>query len=282
MITGSKGQLAKEFIKFLTTTEHDFTAFDIDEINISNLNDLLKIFDIFKPDIVINCAAYSNVDLAESEFELAYKTNSLGVRNLSFACRETKAKLIHFSTDYIFDGKKETGLYVESDKTSPLNIYGKTKQFGEVLLTEEMNDYLIFRVSWLFGDGQQNFISKLFTWQKSNEFLKVSCDEFSSPTSTTSVVDITFKAINEGLTGIFHINNTGYCSRFEWAKKIFRTAGLKTHLYPAYMADFKLPAKRPLCSAMSNQLITSTLDIPIPDWEEEVQKFVIKFVKKNF
>ena len=271
LITGAKGQLAKEFSKKLTEIEENFVALSKQELDISNFERVIKVFKEIKPSIVINCAAYNLVDRAESFPFEAIKVNSLGVANLILACNNYKAKLVHFSTDYVFDGSKE-GLYTEEDNPNPLNEYGKSKLFGEYFIQEQMEDYLIFRTSWVYGEGKQNFIYKLLQWAQVQDYLRIACDEFSVPTSTRTIVEITLKAIHAGLTGLYHLVNSDYASRYEWAKEVFRIKGIKKFIYPAYQADFNLPAKRPRFSAMSNEKICKNLGIKIKNWKEELRE----------
>ena len=271
LITGAKGQLAKEFLKKLTEMGEDFVAFSKQELDISNFERVIEVFKEIKPSIVINCAAYNLVDRAESFPFEAIKVNFLGVANLILACNNYKAKLIHFSTDYVFDGSKE-GLYTEEDNPNPLNEYGKSKLFGEYFIKERMEDYLIFRTSWVYGEGKQNFIYKLLQWAQAQDYLRIACDEFSVPISTETIVEITLKAINAGLTGLYHLVNSGYAFRYEWAKEVFRIKGIRKFIYPAYQADFNLPAKRPKFSAMSNEKICKNLGIKIKNWKEELRE----------
>jgi len=175
-----------------------------------------------KPDIVINCAAYNLVDKAEEDYITAYKTNALGVRNLAYLSNKLNAFFVHYSTDYVFDGTKENGLYTEEDTPNPLNEYGKSKLTGERWIVEETENYLLFRVSWVYGRGKQNFIYKLIQWAKNNDYLKIAYDEISVPTSTRTIVEVTLKALDNGLTGLYHLTNSGYASRYEWAKKYLK------------------------------------------------------------
>jgi len=271
LISGAKGQLGREFVRKLEKEGRDFLALGRDKLDVSNLKQVLQVFEEYKPDIVINCSAYNLVDKAEEEKEIAFKTNAIGPRNLAFACEKYKAFLVHYSTDYVFDGKKE-GLYTEEDKPAPLNEYGKSKYLGEILLKEETDKYLIFRVSWVYGEGKQSFIYKLMQWAETQEYLRIVCDEFSVPTSTRTIVEVTLKAINAGLTGLYHLVNSGYASRYEWAKEVLKIKGIKKFIYPAYQADFNLPAKRPRFSPMSNKKICKELEIEIKDWREESRK----------
>ncbi|WP_029522927.1 dTDP-4-dehydrorhamnose reductase [Persephonella sp. KM09-Lau-8] len=276
LILGKNGQLGNAFVKYLANQKKNFSALSHEECDISDLNIVLKVLEDYKPDIVINCAAYNLVDKAESEYWNAYKTNALGVKNLAYACKEYNSYLITYSTDYVFDGTKENGLYTEEDIPNPLNEYGKSKLTGENWLMEENPEkYLIFRTSWVYGEGKQNFIYKLMQWTKNNDYLKIAYDEISVPTSTRTIVNVSLKAIDKGLTGLFHLTNTEYASRYEWAKKIFEIKRIKKFIYPVSKDIFNLPAKRPKFSAMDNQKISSMLDTNIPTWYEELG-YIIK------
>ena len=274
LIIGKNGQLGKEFIKTLDRRKKDFAALGHLECDISNLNQVLEISKSIKPDIVINCAAYNQVDKAEEDYTTAIKVNSLGVRNLAYASKKINAFLIHYSTDYVFDGKKENGLYTEDDFPNPLNEYGKSKLLGEIFIKEEIEKYLIFRVSWVYGEGKQNFIYKLMQWAKNNEYLKIAYDEISVPTSTRTIVEITLKSLDQELTGLYHLTNSGYASRYEWAKKVFEIKDINKFIKPVSSDIFDLPAKRPKFSAMSNERLKKILGIEINSWDKEIEKII--------
>jgi dTDP-4-dehydrorhamnose reductase len=182
--------------------------------------------------------------------------------------------MVHFGSDYVFDGMKENALYSENDPANPLNEYGKSKLSGEERVIRECRQSLVFRLSWVFGAGQQNFIYKLKTWAQNSEYLKIACDEFSVPTYTHTVVDITLKALQQGLTGRYHLTNSGFCSRYEWAKQILKQTGIAKFIRPVSMDSFTLPAKRPKFSAMSNGKISSLLHVSIPAWEDALISFL--------
>ena len=274
LIFGKNGQLGKEFVKTFEKKKKEFYALGHKECDISDLSSVLEVFKGIKPDVVINCAAYNQVDKAEEDYRTAIKVNSLGVRNLAFASKRFNAFLIHYSTDYVFDGKKEDGLYTEEDNPNPLNEYGKSKLLGEIFLKEETEKYLIFRTSWVYGEGKQNFIYKLMQWAKNNDYLKVAYDEISVPTSTRTIVEVTLKAVGQGLTGLYHLTNSGYASRYEWAKKVFEIKGIKKFIKPVSSDIFNLPAKRPKFSAMGNDRIKNILKIDIIEWEEEIKRYL--------
>jgi len=160
LVIGKNGQLGKEFIQSLSLEGKDFTAVGHEELDISNLKNVMEVCEMLKPSVIINTSAYNQVDLAEKHFELAYKTNSLGVYNLLLACEKYKTFLVHYSTDCVFDGKKANGLYNEEDEANPLSEYGKSKYLGEIFIKESNINALLLRVSWVFGKGKQNFIYK--------------------------------------------------------------------------------------------------------------------------
>jgi dTDP-4-dehydrorhamnose reductase len=274
LITGKNGQLARTFIKRFEERSIDFIAPDESQLDITNQKIVANVVSILKPDVIINCAAYNLVDKAEQDRDMAFAVNATGLKNLAQAAASQKAILVHFGSDYVFDGLKESGLYTESDPVNPLNEYGKSKLAGEHAVLEELDKGLVLRLSWVFGAGQQNFIYKLIEWAKNNEYLKIACDEFSVPTYTGTVADITLKAIEQGMTGRYHLTNSGFCSRYEWAKLILSTVGVSKFIRPVTIDSFQLPAKRPKFSAMSNGKLAGHLNVDIPSWEEAVRSFL--------
>ena len=274
LITGASGQLGKEFVKVLSSKGIDFVALERKDLDVTNFEKVYKTLKEINPSVVINCSAYNQVDLAETEILKAFSTNAIGPYNLAITCREINAKLIHYSTDYVFDGIKK-GLYTEEDSPNPLNQYARSKLLGEELVRQVLEDYLVLRVSWVYGEGTQNFLYKLEEWAKKQEVLKVVVDEFSVPTSTKTIVEVTLKAIDAGLTGLYHLTNSGYASRYEWAKEYFKLKGINKLIYPALQADFNLPAKRPKWSVMSNEKISKALGITIREWKEGLKSFCL-------
>lgn len=278
LIVGSKGQLGLEFCEALRALNKKVIALSKQELDITNFNKVIETFEDIKPSIVINCSAYNLVDKAEEDYIEAIKINAFGVKNLAIASKKHNSLLIHYSTDYVFDGKKET-LYTEEDIPNPLSTYGKSKLIGEVVLKEETDNYLIFRVSWLYGKGTQNFLHKLVIWSKDKEILEVPYDEISVPTSTKTTVSVTLKAIDEGLRGLYHLTNTGHASRYEWAKEFFAMIGKNTIIYPVSKDIFNLPARRPGFSAMGNKKISDLLNVNIPHWKNELESYVREISK---
>lgn len=276
LITGKNGQLAQAFIKRCEGRSLDYCVPDETRLDITNPNIVAAVVAAQKPDIIINCAAYNLVDKAEQDKDVVFAVNAAGPRTLAQAAAKQKAVLVHFGSDYVFDGLKENGLYTENDPVNPLNEYGRSKLAGEQGVLEELDRCLVLRLSWVFGTGKQNFIYKLNEWAKSNEYLKIACDEFSVPTYTETVVDVTLKALEQGVTGRYHLTNSGFCSRYEWAKLILTSLGINKFVRPVTMETFNLPAKRPKFSAMSNRKLANLLNDPIPAWEEAVKSFLHK------
>jgi dTDP-4-dehydrorhamnose reductase len=274
LITGRNGQLARSFSRRFEDRSIDFIAPDESQLDITNRDNVDAVISAYKPDIIINCAAYNLVDKAEEAPNAAYAVNATGPANLAQAAARQRAVLVHFGSDYVFDGSKENGLYTEDDTPNPLNEYGKSKLAGEQNVLDGLDRCLILRLSWVFGPGRQNFIHKLTQWSAGAEFLKIACDEFSVPTYTGTVVDCTLRALELGLTGKYHLTNTGFCSRYEWARLIFSSLGINKFIRPVSMDMFSLPAKRPKFSAMSNDRIARSLNLAIPTWDEGVRSFL--------
>lgn len=276
LICGNKGQLGREFEKKLAEMNKDFTGFDIDTADIADIDSLSIIFEQCHPTVVLNCAAYNNVDRAETETQQAFRVNADGVHNLAKLSENYGAFLVHYSSDYVFDGEKTAGLYTEEDRPHPINQYGRSKLEGENLLADHLDRVLIFRLSWVFGEGTQNFIHKLQQWAEKNDKLNIVCDETSVPTYTGTITEITLSALEHGLSGVYHLSNSGYATRYEWAKLIFKILGINKFIYPAHLSDFVLPARRPRFSAMSNSKLIKELAVNIPTWEEDTEKFLRK------
>jgi dTDP-4-dehydrorhamnose reductase len=273
LITGAKGQLAREFQRLMELYPYKVSALDREALDISNDNLVQQALVTHTPDIVLNCAAYNLVDRAEEDHESADKVNALGVRNLAIACKKINALLVHFSSDYVFDGTKED-FYTEDDRANPLNKYGESKLAGELFLKEETDNFLLFRVSWVFGEGQQNFLYKLLEWAKQKRVLKVVYDQISVPTFTRDIAHLTMFAINKGLRGLYHLTNSGYATRYEVARFFLEKLGMDNLVLPVRSDAFPSPARRPYFSAMSNIKLSRALDVNIPDWRISIESHI--------
>ncbi|MBU2647035.1 dTDP-4-dehydrorhamnose reductase [bacterium] len=272
LILGSAGQLAKAFISSLEQRGMDFVAPAESESSITDFDQISRLLDKTKPGIIINCAAYNAVDAAEEDPETALLVNARAVENLAQQCEKRSLFLVHYGSDYVFDGNKGD-LYTEEDDPNPLNVYGRSKLEGEVAVREIMSRYLVFRLSWVIGPGTQNFLHKLSGWAEQNRILKISADEVSVPTFTDDVVKVTLLALEKGLQGLYHLTNSSYASRYELARYYIEKTGRQNIVVPVPMSSFKTAARRPLFAAMSNRKIQKELGIDIPTWQEGVDRF---------
>lgn len=273
LITGGNGQLGQEFARYFTAEKIDFRAVDLDHCDISEMNSLEQLMFEYQPTVVINCAAYNQVDLAEDHPLALYQGNIIGMANLISQCRRHGSLLVHYSSDYVFPGTGKKPLS-ETDRPAPISMYGQSKLLGEQLLQTSAIDHLLFRVSWLYGQGTQNFIYKFRQWVEKHEVLKIASDEISVPVWTGLVVEMTILAMRKNLRGLYHLTPGGYCSRLEWAREICRLLELETTLLPVERAFFQLPASRPEFSAMSNEKLQTDLNIRIASWQEYLYRFL--------
>lgn len=274
LITGANGQLAGEFISQFRNAGADFLAPPEQELDITSPDSIKAVVDAYRPNVILNCAAYNLVDKAQSESVRAFLVNAEGPRNLAAAARREGAKFVHYSSDYVFDGSKKSGAYSESDRTCPINVYGESKLQGEKLVLEAYPRAFILRLSWVYGAGSQNFIHKLLEWARKPGPLKIADDEISVPTSAEHIAKLTIKALENDVAGLYHGVSSGCCSRFEWATSILNIAGIQKELEPAKAESFKLPAKRPAFSAMDNSSIARALRIDIPNWKKDLERFI--------
>ena len=273
LITGSNGQLAREFIRVLAAANHEVIAPSEERLDISDPHSIHEAISENKPEVIVNCAAYNLVDKAEEDFDAACSVNAKGVRNLAIASKKYNALLVHFSTDYVFDGSKED-FYTEEDTPNPINNYGKSKLLGERFVTEETDDFLLLRLSWVFGEGKQNFFYNLLKWAEKSRVLKVVCNEISVPTFTEDIAEVAMLAVANGLRGIFHLTNGGYATRYEVARYFFEKLEVDKLILPVSSDYFLTAAKRPPFSAMSNRRISEALSLRIPEWKNGVDRFI--------
>ena len=277
LIAGASGQLAKAFIERFENDGIEYLAPLEGEFDITSPEMIAQVVNGFKPNVLINCAAYNNVDQAEKTPEPAMLVNSKAPGLLATECNKHGIKFVHYSSDYVFDGKKE-GLYNESDSVNPLNQYGKSKLSGEQEVLSADKSSLVFRLSWVYGKGEQNFLYKLSQWSKGRDVIKVVYDQVSVPTYTIDIVDATLRAIEKGLSGLYHLTNTGYGSRFEVARCFFKALGGGPEMViPVPSSMFPSPVERPFISAMSNKKLVSDIGggYSIPGWEDAIMRYAM-------
>lgn len=272
-ILGGKGMLGSDLT--LACQQHQIitTVLDIPEFDITNekhLSVALK-----EVDAVINCAAYTNVEKAESETKLAYKVNADAVGKLSSIAKDTGVWVLHISTDFVFDGTSDSP-YVETDTPNPINVYGASKLAGEKLLVESRCRHCIMRIEWTYGSTDNNFVAKMIKRAKAGGRLKVVDDQIGSPTATTEVAEVICKLLSKRPEGLFHFASAGYVSRFEMAKFIFDNLKWQVDLSNCKTADFPMVAARPLNSRFNCGKIKALLDEPIAPWQLPLKHFLEK------
>jgi len=268
--------LASDLIPILEK-EGQVTGGDLPELDITNLDSVRKILTRVKPDIVINCAAYTAVDKAEEEKEKAHAVNGLGTGNLAKICREIKARLIQISTDFVFDGKNNRP-YVEEDETNPLGVYGASKLEGENLVRKALKDYIIIRTSWLYGIHGNNFVKTITRLAAERDELGIVFDQAGTPTYTVDLSHAIFNLITAE-PGIYHFSNEGVCSWYDFAfeveallKKNGRSLNL-LNLKPILTQDYPTPAMRPPYSVMNKAKYKRITSESIPHWRNGLVRY---------
>jgi len=270
-ILGGRGMLGTELAKICRQEGFDVTVFDLPEFDITNSQQLKEA--LGNTETIVNCAAYTNVDGAESEAELAYQVNAEAVGRLGAFVKEANAWLLHISTDFVFDGRSDRP-YVETDPPNPINEYGKTKLAGEQLLTQSSCRHCIIRVQWTYGSTGNNFISKLIQRAKTDKALKVVDDQIGSPTATTEVAKVICELLRIKPTGVFHFASAGYVSRYEMAKFMFDNLSIDVTLLPCKTSDYISAAARPLNSRFDCSKIEALLNEPIEPWQVPLERFL--------
>jgi dTDP-4-dehydrorhamnose reductase len=270
-ILGGKGMLGSDLAKTCEQEGIDIRILDLPEFDITNHRQFEKTFE--NTQIIINCAAYTDVDGAENNPDLAYKVNAEAVGRLgTFAFKHNKW-ILHISTDFVFDGELDRP-YSESDPTNPINTYGKTKLAGEQLLAKSGCKYCILRIEWTYGSARNNFVTKLIKRAKAGDTLRVVDDQFGSPTATTEVAKAICNLLNHKPQGIFHFAGSGYVSRFETARFIFDKLSRDVDLLPCKTNDYISAAARPLNSRFNCSKITNLLARPIEHWQGPLEQFL--------
>jgi len=285
VLIGKNGQLGREFQKFLPALGK-LIALGRAELDVSDLSAIQKTLSELKPDLIINTSAYTEVDLAETQIELADKINAQAPAIMAEAARQLNAVFIHYSTDYVFDGKNNTP-YTEQDLVNPLNIYGKSKLMGEENIKQAGEAYLILRTSWVYSLHGNSFVNKVLGWSRKNKTLKVVNDQISGPTWAQALAEITSQTLSGNAVdlfnymrthrGVYHLAGSGYTSRYAWARGILeldpkRTEQLVQTMEPVPSSEFSTPAVRPLFSALNCEKFTEIFGLRLPNWKDALQR----------
>jgi len=267
LVTGSGGMLGSD-IALAFQRSATVLAFNREQLDIARKSDVDRILFGKRPSLVINCAAFTKVDEAESKRNEAFNTNVKGVGILASSCRKIGAALAHFSTDYVFDGKKKGG-YIETDRKRPLNYYGLTKSLGEDMIQQRMDNYFIVRTSWLFGKHGNNFVEAIRR-QMGSSSIQVVNDQRGCPTYTKDLTAALPPLVEEYPYGIYHITNTGSCTWFDFAREVVQKSGGGPKVVPITSAELDRAAIRP-----KNSVLRSTkFKRKLPSWKSALQKYL--------
>jgi len=270
-ILGGWGMLGSDLVVACQGRGFDVHVFDLPEFDILNREQVRQAID--GADAVINCAAYTNVDGAESQKELSHRVNGEAVGQLGRLAADSGKWVLHFSTDFVFDGGLDRP-YVETDAANPINEYGRSKLAGEQLLQQSGCSHCIVRLEWTYGTHGTNFVKKIIERARTAGRLKVVNDQVGSPTATTEVADVACKLLEQRTEGLFHFANSGYASRFDVAKFIVDELSLNAEVTPCASSDYQAPARRPLNSRFDCTRIQALLGEPVRPWREPLAYFL--------
>lgn len=285
LITGAGGQLASEIEKILLDKKCSIgeidekflncnvICLDKSSLDISDLNQVDKKLKELMPDIIINCAAYTNVDGCESNKDLAFKVNSLGPRNIAMIAQNIGAKVVHISTDYVYSGEGDTP-FCEYDMVNPISVYGRTKLLGDEYVKNFCDKYFIVRTSWVYGTKGKNFVYTIMNRAKELGKLKVVNDQFGSPTNCEDLAYHILKIMNTEEYGIYNCTGNGICTWYDFASKIIEFSNIKCDITPCKTGEFKTVAKRPAYSYLDNMMIRNTVGDEMRNWEEALREFI--------
>src|SRR5579883_638778 len=277
-IFGSGGQLGVELMTEFNKRGYDVTGFERRSVDITDQHRVERVLGQYDPAVVINAAAYNQVDVAEKEPVAAFQVNALAVRNLAMACRQCDARLIHFSTDYVFDGLAGRA-YTEDDAPRPLGAYAVSKLAGEYYARAYLDQAVIIRTSGVFGPGgldtaRGNFVESMLRLASQGGTVRVTEDHVASPAFAPALASRTADLVEKKVSGIFHLGGGTPISWFDWAVKIFDAAGLKPSIRPTNEREFRTPARRPRYSALSNGKVERMGNAPMPTLDEAIRTYL--------
>ena len=271
-IVGSEGQIGEAINEMLNPLEIEALNTDKNELDITETDEVLRFGEINRPDVIINCAGLTDVELCEKEPENAFRVNALGARNLSIVARKTGAKMVQLSTDDVFDGLGKKP-YTEFHNTNPITVYGKSKLAGEKYVKEFTHKHFIIRSNWVYGTGN-NFVNRVLASADEGQALSVAEDQYGSPTSARDLARIILYLIRTNEYGTYHATCKGVCSRYEFAKEVLRLSGKKEQLNPVPTPQSDLSSARPAYAVLDNFILRIIDVYDMPDWKESLAEFM--------
>lgn len=280
LVTGAKGQLGMDLVQALKQKGYEVHGFGRDVLDITQFEDVSQVLHKICPNVVIHAAAYTNVDLAESEPDRAYDVNAYGTRNIAVVAEQIGAKLVYVSTDYVFDGTSPDP-YHEFSATGPIGIYGKSKLAGELFVRDHHSRFFIVRTSWVFGRQGKNFVKTMLNLAKDKNILSVVSDQVGGPTYTVDLVQCILNIMASEKYGIYHVSNSGRCSWYEFAKEIFEQADIDIQVLPVTTKEFRRPAPRPKNSLFDHMALRLNGFSELRYWKEALVAFLQELGCKN-
>ena len=272
-VTGVKGQLGYNVMNELEKQGLEGIGVDIDEMDITDADQVNKVIKEAAPDAVIHCAAYTAVDAAEDNEEICRKVNAQGTENIAKVCEELDIKMMYISTDYVFNGQGERP-WEPDDEREPLNVYGQTKYEGELAIEEHVKKFFTVRIAWVFGVNGKNFIKTMLNLGKTHDHLTVVNDQTGSPTYTYDLARLLVDMIQTDKYGRYHATNEGLCTWYEFACEIFKQAGMDVSVAPVSSDEYPAKAKRPSNSRMDKSKLTANGFQPLPTWQDALSRYL--------
>ena len=285
LITGSNGQLGNEIKELAPHYSHyEFLYTDVNELDITNAADVNQYFEFHNPDAIINCAAYTAVDKAESDEETAFLVNAKASDILARAAADSGAFMVHISTDYVYDGRNFRP-YIESDKLNPVSVYGKSKLAGEEAVQQAGGKAVIIRTSWLYSAFGNNFVKTMMKYGKERISMNVVFDQAGTPTYAHDLAKMILDILPVAMTAedieVYHYSNEGVASWFDFARAIHQLADIKCKLHPIPTSDYPLPAERPFYSVLDKAKIKKKFGIEIPYWRDSVKDCIDRLLNTS-
>lgn len=280
LVTGVKGQLGYDVVNELEKRGHTAVGTDVDNMDITNPELVEKTLNEVRPDAVIHCAAYTAVDAAEDNVELCRRINADGTKNIAVVCEKLDIKMMYISTDYVFNGEGEN-FWEPDDVREPLNVYGQAKYEGELEVEKHVEKFFIVRIAWVFGVNGKNFIKTMLRLGKNNKTVNVVNDQVGSPTYTYDLARLLVDMIETEKYGRYHATNEGLCTWYEFAKEIFRQAGMDVEVRPVTSDEFPSKAKRPHNSRISKEKLSEAGFERLPAWQDALERYLSVICEKN-
>lgn len=275
LVTGAKGLLGTNLVPILRQTQNEVIETDIEELDITDTDQVMASVSTLKPEIIINCAAYTQVDRAEEERDKAFLVNGVGVQNLALACAFHNIIFYHFSTDYVFSGEKSSA-YTPFDYPQPINTYGWSKLIGEQCLQNICERYFLVRTSWLYGRGGPNFVDRILDLARSQKEIRVVADQRGSPTWAANLARFISLTLGSEKYGVYHVTDEteGGITWFDLAQEVVRLAGMKAEVVPVTSEEFPRPAARPKNSVLDLSWTKIAFNVIFPDWKEALGSYL--------